>query len=169
MQLTQLQRIVLPHRAKISGIVILCMGLFPDFYNSPPSPALHAEFVEAGARRSRPRPSTGSERGSGVYQELPRRQRMGLLQRHLALAQHRDHHWVFFARNAERVLWAQAVVDDHTSQDQAARVFAHRSQLRALAGEERCGRHVIKCVGGRASIASTCRSRRPLAASVLAS
>jgi hypothetical protein len=47
MQLTQLQRIVLPHRAKISGIVILCMGLFPDFYNSPPSPALHAEFVEA--------------------------------------------------------------------------------------------------------------------------
>jgi hypothetical protein len=41
--------------------------------------------------------------------------------------------------------------DDHTSQDQAARVFAHRSQLRALAGEERCGRHVIKCVGGPAS------------------
>ena len=66
------------------------MGLFRDFYNSPPSPALHAEFVEAGARRSRPRPSTGSGRVSGVYRELPRRQRMGLLQRHLALAQQRD-------------------------------------------------------------------------------
>lgn len=95
---------------------------------------------------------------------------MGLLQRDRALAQyHRDRHWVFVVRDAEQVLWAQAVVDDHTSQGQAARVFAHRTQMRALAGEERCSRHMIECVGGRASIVSTCRSRWPLAASVLAS
>ena len=46
---------------------------------------------------------------------------------------------------------AQAMVDDHSGQNQAPGVFAHSSQLCAFAGEEGCCRHVIERVGGLAS------------------
>ena len=60
-----------------------------------------------------------------------------------------DHRGIV-ARDGERIVWAQAVIKDHSGQQQASGVTALCAEIGTFGGHEGCGGDVVKGVGSLA-------------------